>query len=180
MYIYIYIYIYIHVYTYVYILTIIRQLLMAHRKQTMAFHPASHFQHPPIQNLHHPGLSVLKLTVRMVHLRLAITHRPKSDQQFTFLNFTRNKQSNYMSQVKCRPRSRTVIDFCGSLRRRLLKRWQNPRMNMQLEDSLRGSSVKIAAMQRRLGRPLRKDDTHTSRSVYVIYIYIYMYTHTYT
>ena len=32
-------------------------------------------------------------------------------------------------------------------------------------DSLRGSSVKIVTMQRRLAWPLRKDDTHTSRSV---------------
>ena len=32
-------------------------------------------------------------------------------------------------------------------------------------DSLRGSSVKIGAMQRRLAWPLRKDDTHKSRSV---------------
>ena len=32
-------------------------------------------------------------------------------------------------------------------------------------DSLRGSSVKIGTMQRRLAWPLRKDDTHKSRSV---------------
>ena len=32
-------------------------------------------------------------------------------------------------------------------------------------DSLRGSSVKIGAIQRRLAWPLRKDDTHKSRSV---------------
>ena len=32
-------------------------------------------------------------------------------------------------------------------------------------DSLRGSSVKIGAIQRRLARFLRKDDTHKSRSV---------------
>ena len=30
-------------------------------------------------------------------------------------------------------------------------------------DSLRGSSVKIGTMQRRLAWPLRKDDTHKSR-----------------
>ena len=56
----------------------LRQLLMAHHKWTMAFHPAWHFQHPPIQNLNHLGLSVPKLTLRMVHLRLAITNRPKA------------------------------------------------------------------------------------------------------
>jgi hypothetical protein len=32
-------------------------------------------------------------------------------------------------------------------------------------DSLRGSSVKIGTIQRRLAWPLRKDDTHKSRSV---------------
>ena len=32
-------------------------------------------------------------------------------------------------------------------------------------DSLRGSSVNIGTMQRRLAWPLRKDDTHKSRSV---------------
>ena len=34
-----------------------------------------------------------------------------------------------------------------------------------LSDSLRRSSVKIATIQRRLAWPLRKDDTHKSRSV---------------
>ena len=42
-------------------------------------------------------------------------------------------------------------------------------------DSLRGSSVKIGTIQRRLAWPLRKDDTHKSRSVNNIYIYIYIY-----
>ena len=32
-------------------------------------------------------------------------------------------------------------------------------------DTLRGSSVKIGTIQRRLAWPLRKDDTHKSRSV---------------
>ena len=32
-------------------------------------------------------------------------------------------------------------------------------------DSLRGSSVKIGTIQRRLAWPLRKDDTHKSRRV---------------
>ena len=32
-------------------------------------------------------------------------------------------------------------------------------------DSLRGSSDKIGTIQRRLAWPLRKDDTHKSRSV---------------
>ena len=32
-------------------------------------------------------------------------------------------------------------------------------------DSLRGSSVKIGTIQRRLAWPLRKDDTHKSRSM---------------
>ena len=34
-----------------------------------------------------------------------------------------------------------------------------------LKDSLRGSSVNIGTIQRRLAWPLRKDDAHTSRSV---------------
>ena len=37
--------------------------------------------------------------------------------------------------------------------------------NLLLLDSLRGSSVKIGTIQRRLAWPLRKDDTHKSRSV---------------
>jgi hypothetical protein len=36
-----------------------------------------------------------------------------------------------------------------------------------LVDSLRGSSVKIGTIQRRLAWPLRKDDTHKSRSVII-------------
>ena len=35
-------------------------------------------------------------------------------------------------------------------------------------DSLRGSSVKIGTIQRRLAWPLRKDDTHKSRSVTIL------------
>ena len=42
----------------------------------MAFHPVQHFQHPPTQSLNHPRLIMLELTLRMVHLRLAITNRP--------------------------------------------------------------------------------------------------------
>ena len=36
---------------------------------------------------------------------------------------------------------------------------------LSLSDSSRGSSVKIGTIQRRLAWPLRKDDTHKSRSV---------------
>ena len=36
---------------------------------------------------------------------------------------------------------------------------------MMKQDSLRGSSIKIGTIQRRLAWPLRKDDTHKSRSV---------------
>ena len=42
--------------------------------------------------------------------------------------------------------------------------WQN-NMSKERKDSLRGSSVKIGTIQRRLAWPLRKDDTHKSRSV---------------
>jgi hypothetical protein len=38
-------------------------------------------------------------------------------------------------------------------------------------DSLRGSSVKIGTIQRRLAWPLRKDDTHKSRSVKSFFFY---------
>ena len=38
-----------------------------------------------------------------------------------------------------------------------------------LLDSLRGSSVKIGTIQRRLAWPLRKDDTHKSRSVNIFW-----------
>ena len=37
--------------------------------------------------------------------------------------------------------------------------------NCKEKDSLRGSSVNIGTMQRRLAWPLRKDDTHKSKSV---------------
>ena len=37
--------------------------------------------------------------------------------------------------------------------------------NIATWDSLRGSSVRIGTVERRLARPLRKDDTHKSRSV---------------
>ena len=46
---------------------------------------------------------------------------------------------------------------------------------MYNQDSLRGSSVKIGTIQRRLAWPLRKDDTHKSRSVNNLYVYIYIY-----
>ena len=43
---------------------------------------------------------------------------------------------------------------------------------MYVLDSLRGSSVKIGTIQRRLAWPLRKDDTHKSRSVNNLYMYV--------
>ena len=45
-------------------------------------------------------------------------------------------------------------------------RIQNNMTGAALKDSLRGSSVKLRTMQRRLAWPLRKDDPHKSRSVY--------------
>ena len=39
----------------------------------------------------------------------------------------------------------------------------------QLLDSLRRSSAKIGTIQRRLAWPLRKDDTHTNREVYLFF-----------
>ena len=49
----------------------------------------------------------------------------------------------------------------GRRRQAILRKMPEP---LQL-DSLRGSSVKIGTIQRRLAWPLRKDDTHKSRSV---------------
>ena len=49
---------------------------------------------------------------------------------------------------------------------RLKPRWIRKQKTMFL-DSLRGSSVKIGTIQRRLAWPLRKDDTHKSRSVII-------------
>ena len=45
-------------------------------------------------------------------------------------------------------------------------------------DFLRGSSVKIRTIQRRLAWQLRKDDTHKSRSDVCVYAYIYIYIYT--
>ena len=44
-------------------------------------------------------------------------------------------------------------------------RVRDNRLARCISDSLRGSSVKIGTIQRRLAWPLRKDDTHKSRSV---------------
>ena len=44
-------------------------------------------------------------------------------------------------------------------------RVRDNRLASCISDSLRGSSVKIGTIQRRLAWPLRKDDTHKSRSV---------------
>ena len=88
----------------------IRQLLTAHHKWTMAFHPAKHFQNPPIQNLNHPGLGVLKLTLRMVHVRLAIANRRAcgfrtQPRQDSYCYFSINMQwlllSYLISRVPC-------------------------------------------------------------------------------
>ena len=46
----------------------------------------------------------------------------------------------------------------------------SPLMTTVLTDSLRGSSDKIGTIQRRLAWPLRKDDTHKSRSVPSFYL----------
>ena len=43
--------------------------------------------------------------------------------------------------------------------------------SLVLLDSLRGSSVKIGTKQRRLAKPLRKDDTHKSRRDHYWYYY---------
>ena len=55
-----------------------------------------------------------------------------------------------MRNLRC-PRCAVGILCCGAV---------------HLLDSLRGSSVKIGTIQRRLAWPLRKDDTHKSRRVH--------------
>jgi len=40
-------------------------------------------------------------------------------------------------------------------------------------DSLRGSSVRIGTMQRRLAWPLRKDDTHKWRGINMFFVFLY-------
>ena len=42
--------------------------------------------------------------------------------------------------------------------------------HQKMLDSLRGSSVKIGTMQRKLAWPLHKDDTHKSRSVHIFFV----------
>ena len=54
---------------------------------------------------------------------------------------------------------------CAHMPRGILKRELEERFSILILDSLRGSSVKIGTIQRRLAWPLRKDDTHKSRSV---------------
>ena len=44
--------------------------------------------------------------------------------------------------------------------------WRETPVDRNLVDSSRGSSDKIGTIQRRLAWPLRKDDTHKSRSVH--------------
>ena len=44
-------------------------------------------------------------------------------------------------------------------------------------DSLRGSSDKIGTIQRRLAWPLRKDDTHKSRSVNIVFDLLLSHAH---
>ena len=55
----------------------------------------------------------------------------------------------------------------GRRRQPILRKMHEP---LQL-DSLRGSSVKIGTIQRRLAWPLRKDDTHKSRSVLIFLLF---------
>ena len=55
--------------------------------------------------------------------------------------------------------------ICISLQPILFGSWWVLDCCKSISDSLRGSSVKIGTIQRRLAWPLRKDDTHKSRSV---------------
>lgn len=59
---------------------------------------------------------------------------------------------------------RHVVDLSGAGRYVSSDR-RVEQIRSDVSDSLRGSSVKIGTIQRRLAWPLRKDDTHKSRSV---------------
>ena len=68
-----------------------------------------------------------------------------------------------------RPQDNTLLRDPGGVAAALrnASMWTRRRLfrDMKPSDSLRGSSVKIGTIQRRLAWPLRKDDTHKSRSV---------------
>ena len=59
----------------------------------------------------------------------------------------------------------TCCFFCQPPQPRLVPSGGGYKLVLVSVDSLRGSSVKIGTIQRRLAWPLRKDDTHKSRSV---------------
>jgi len=79
------------------------------------------------------------------------------------------------SVIPARLRSQRCLQTNSRMRRRQRHRHEgtlaismprrSPWRRINLLDSLRGSSVKIGTIQRRLAWPLRKDDTHKSRSV---------------
>ena len=52
----------------------------------------------------------------------------------------------------------------------IMMMWPAAGFTVTLSDSLRGSSVKIGTIQRRLAWPLRKDDTHKSRRVHKFFV----------
>ena len=58
-------------------------------------------------------------------------------------------------------------------------KWHTQNFQNFISDSFRGTSVKIGTIQRRLAWPLRKDDTHKSRSVlnFLISVEIYLSIH---
>ena len=62
-----------------------------------------------------------------------------------------------------RPDSMSMLEMQSHTHRQLSSCQQL--LSVAMLDSLRGSSVKIGTIQRRLAWPLRKDDTHKSRSV---------------
>ena len=66
----------------------------------------------------------------------------------------RKRAAQSCSKSAATPPGKPAAKSCGGTQ-------QQP----HLLDSLRGSSVKIGTIQRRLAWPLRKDDTHKSRSV---------------
>ena len=63
------------------------------------------------------------------------------------------------------PLASAPISFLKLFTRSFAFRGMALALQSSISDSLRGSSVKIGTIQRRLAWPLRKDDTHKSRSV---------------
>ena len=82
----------------------LRQLLLPHHTWTTVFQPAWHLQHPLNKQHTHPGFNVLKLTLRMVYFRLAITNRPRDDHRIDNM-FRKQQQAPTYCESSSRQRT---------------------------------------------------------------------------